>query len=703
MTRFLYTGFYYILYAFFAVCFAQTPLVFDEQFTENKKIWPHEEVTDYSCLIQDGVYTISNKKTAGNGTTFPCNVTFDPDLDFEIETKITLTGGSDNYGFGLYTVDTRSSKAKLEHHFTISGNGYFKIYDLGPDITHKPWEQNKAVNIGFNQANILTIKKTGITSTFFINNIEVLSLPHVSFWGNRVGFVLYDTEAIVVDYITIKQDRGKINAIESKVILKKENLGPSVNSKIHDVTPVISHDGKVLYFSVRGDKPVSGTNYNGEAYYSTLKQDNTWSDRKNMGYPINNEQTNFVISATPDNNSLLLSGRYLADGKSNGRGFSITHREGNGWSIPEDLIIEDYYEDNQFSSFCLSPDRKTLVLSIERKDSYGQTDLYASFQKSDDTWTAPKNIGHTINTFGSEETPFVAADGKTLYFSTNGKLGYGSNDIFMSRRLDDSWTKWTEPVNLGPQVNTIDWDAYYTISASGDYAYLVSAENSLGLSDIFRIKVAESAKPEPVVIIHGKVLDKVTKQPLAATIDYHELSTGADAGSARSNPTDGSYKIILPYGKAYGFLAEKTDFLAESDNIDLTTFKEYAEIERDLYLSPIEIGKAITLNNVFFVRSKAELLPGSFPELDRLVKVLTDNPELKIEISGHTDNVGDPVLNAKLSEERVTTIKNYLISKHISTKRLSGKGYGGTKPIASNATEETRKLNRRVEFIIIAK
>jgi len=198
-------------------------------------------------------------------------------------------------------------------------------------------------------------------------------------------------------------------------------------------------------------------------------------------------------------------------------------------------------------------------------------------------------------------------------------------------------------------------------------------------------------------------LDKITKQPLAASIDYHELSTGADAGNARSNPTDGTYKIILPYGKAYGFLAEKTNFLAESDNIDLTTIKAYTEIERDLYLSPIEVGKSITLNNVFFVRSKAELLPGSFSELDRLVKVLEDNPELKIEISGHTDNVGDAALNTKLSENRVTTIKKYLISKHIAAKRLSGKGYGGSKPIASNATEETRKLNRRVEFIIIAK
>jgi len=367
------------------------------------------------------------------------------------------------------------------------------------------------------------------------------------------------------------------------------------------------------------------------------------------------------------------------------------------------VVVDDYYNDNDYNNFCLSADRKTLILAIERKDTYGEKDLYVSFLKKDKTWSAPKNMGTTINTYGNEGTPFLAADGKTLYFSTNGKPGYGSSDIFLSRRKNDSWTSWTEPLNLGPQINTKDWDAYYTIPASGEYAYLVSADHSIGEADIFRVKVAESAKPEPVVIIHGKVLDKTTNQPLSATIDYHNLSTGEEAGIARSNPSDGSYKIVLPYGKAYGFLAEKTNFLSESDNIDLTTVKQYIEIERNLYLSPIEIGKSITLQNVFFERSKADLLPDSHAELDRLVKVLSDNPQLKIELLGHTDNVGDPALNIKLSEDRVTTIKNYLISKNISAKRLSGKGYGGSKPIASNATEETRKLNRRVEFIITGK
>ena len=701
MKRFIYSG---ILCIAFNICHAQLPLLFNEQFNDNSNSWPIYEDPKYDCQIKNGSYSIQEKNR--DGTTFVSTPTqFDPNKDFEIETKITFEAGT-NYGFGLCTKDLRHSKNTKENYFTISKNGYYRLNsyttDKG-DVVHQEWKQDPSINEGLSSTNILTIKQSGSKTSFIINGKVMSTVSNLSFWGTEVGFLIYDTISIKVDYLTIKQKHDDINVLPNSTVLKKENLGPTINSKLQDVVPVISHDGKTLYFVMRSDEKTNMPLYYGDAWYSTKNSSGNWEPKKNLGAPINNDDANFVISVTPDNNTLMLNGRYDEDGKSYGDGFSITHREANGWSFPEKIIVDDYYNDNEYNTFCLSPDRKTLILSIERADTYGQKDLYISYLKKDKTWTAPENMGPVINSYADEGTPFIAADGKTLYFSTNGQPGYGSNDIFMSRRKRDSWTKWSLPLNLGPQVNTKDWDAYYTIPASGDYAYLVSVENSLGLADIFRIKVAESAKPEPVVIIHGKVLDKITKQPLAATIDYHELSTGKEVGIARSNPSDGSYKIILPYGTAYGFLAEKANFLSESDNIDLTTIKEYIEIERDLYLSPIEIGKSITLQNVFFVRSKAELLPDSYSELDRLVKTLSDNPQLKIEISGHTDNVGDPALNLKLSEDRVTAIKKYLASKNISEKRLSGKGHGGTKPVASNATEETRKLNRRVEFIIVGK
>ncbi|MDB5257049.1 MAG: outer membrane protein [Chitinophagaceae bacterium] len=690
--------------SFFAItAWGQSQLLIDESFDNNDADWTIKNDDSYHTEIKDGNYVLRHKTPNGHILMHPSLL--DPKLNFEVETKLTLTAGDDDLGFGLYLCDSRVSANKVNNYFKISTLGYFNITSSSAkgEVEHQGWTTTTAVNKEHGQVNVLKIKKTGSKTLFLINDQEVFKLSGSPFWGNYAGFVFYKTVELKADYFTIKQDRGKINSIETKTTLVKENLGPAINSIYSETIPVISSDGKTLYLDVTDDPKNSGNIQWSDAWSSVLKKDGTWDTRKNMGSPINNDYPNFVISVTPDNNTVILHGRYSAKGEWLGNGLSISHREETGWSMPTEMMIEDFFNLSSMTSYCLSPDRKVLLMAIERNDGLGELDLYVSFLKKDQSWTKPKNMGKTLNTFGKEVSPFISADSKTIYYSTDGKMGYGNSDIFMSRRLDDSWTKWSEPSNLGPQVNTRAYDAYYTIPASGNYAYLVSNNNSLGEEDIFRIKVAEEAKPEPVVIIHGKVLDKVTKQPLAATIDYHELSTGTNVGTARSNPTDGSYKIILPYGKAYGFLAEKNNFLAESDNIDLTTIQEYTEIERDLYLSPIEIGKTITLNNVFFVKSKAELLPGSFSELDRLVKVLTDNPELKIELSGHTDNVGDPALNTKLSEDRVVTIKNYLISKIISAKRLSGKGYGGSKPIASNATEETRKLNRRVEFIIIGK
>jgi outer membrane protein OmpA-like peptidoglycan-associated protein len=439
-----------------------------------------------------------------------------------------------------------------------------------------------------------------------------------------------------------------------------------------------------------------------DIWYSELK-DGKWQNAKNINKPLNNVGYNFILSVSPDENTMLVANEYLSDGSPGASGVSITHRTATGWEIPQKIEIEDFYNLAKFASFCLSADGKKIFMSIERKNSYGEHDIYLSFLQKSGKWSVPKNLGPVVNTKGDEVSPFLASDNVTLYYSTNGHPGYGSNDIFITRRLDKSWTKWSKPQNIGSEVNGVGFDAYYTIPASGEYAYFVSDEPSLGLDDIFKIKLKEREKPEPVVIIYGKVLDKQTNLPIDAEITYYDLNTNEEIGIARSNPKDGTFKIILPYGKAYGFHAHKRGFYPESDNLDLTQVKEFREVEKDLLLAPIEVGKNIILKNVFFVRSKAVLLPGSNPELDRLVKIMLENPGLNIEISGHTDNVGIPELNQKLSEDRVAMIIKYLVKKGVSAKRLTGKGYGDTKPVASNASEETRRLNRRVEFTILNK
>jgi outer membrane protein OmpA-like peptidoglycan-associated protein len=685
---------------------AQSQVYFKDNFDDNSKVWIVGESDKYKAEISNGNYLISRREGAGSYT---CFIYADPDLDYIVEAKLKQISGPGNSPFGLVFKDARISKEVKQYMFFINGNGSFKIKSINKkteeSIDYVDWTKCPQLNTGFSADNILRIEKTGKRVAFFINGEKVYSLKDGPFWGEQMGFWANPNLAFSVDEMTVYQDRGKINLTqESYTDMVLENMGPKINSKANEDVPVISADGKTLYFIVKGDSTNPDKIFHKDKiWYSNQKPDGSWDERAMLPAPLNNNGNNSVVSVSSDNNTLILKGKYNQDGSSNGNGLSRTSKTLDGWEIPQEIFIPDFYNNDHISSRCMSTSGKILIFSLERDEGYGDKDLYVCFRQPDGSWSRLKNMGNILNTFGNDYTPFISADEKTLYYATTGKMGYGKSDIFLSRRLDDSWTNWSEPQNLGPSINGPRGDGYFTISASGDYAYLVSRNNSLGKDDIFRIKLTKSIKPEPVVIIHGKVFDKETKLPLKSTITYHDLSNNKEAGIAASDPADGSYKIVLPYGKAYGFLAEKKNYMAQSDNIDLSEVKEFIEIERDLYLAPIQIGESILLNNVFFVQSKAELLPSSLPELNRLLKILEDNPEITIEISGHTDNVGDEDLNMKLSEERAAAVQSFLTDKGISRKRLSGKGYGGTIPMASNSKEETRKLNRRVEFKITGK
>ncbi len=502
---------------------------------------------------------------------------------------------------------------------------------------------------------------------------------------------------------TCAQTGDKINVVPglTEGTLKKENLGKQINTKYSEYVPVISPDGKTLYMYVKNDPSNVGE---GDIWFSKLQDDGAWGKRQHLEGRLNNEFDNFVISVSPDNNTLFLSRRYkYRNGMTfdNGVGFSISHRTRSGWSVPADLKIEKFRNKSKYGEFCLSSDKKTLLHAIEGRDSKGKQDLYVSFLQEDDTWTEPMNLGD-INTESSENSPFLASDGVTLYFATDGRPGYGQTDIFMTRRLDDTWKRWTKPENLGPDINSPKRDAYFTIPASGEYAYLVSDENSYGQADIFRVKLPDIIKPRPVVLIYGKVLNSENNQPLEAHITYRDLETDREMGIARSDPKTGDYKIILPAGIRYSFYARKKDIITVSENIDVSKVKNYKEIQRDLYLTPIKVGSIVVLNNLWFKTGKDEINRLSFPELGRLIELLEKNPTMKIEIRGHTDNTGSDEINIRLSKERADAVRNYLIQQGLKQERMQAKGYSYTIPIASNRTVEGRRKNRRVDFKILS-
>ena len=363
-----------------------------------------------------------------------------------------------------------------------------------------------------------------------------------------------------------------ISLIENSINgYKKENLGIRVNSAQNELLPIISASGKLLYFARYDQAYRERTGrINEDIWYSERLPSNSWSTALDIGRPLNNRGSNAVISVTADENTLFLANTYDGSGLYAGPGISVTKRGRGGWSMPEKVSIDSFYNKSRVGgqTFCFSTGRRALIMSVQRDDTHGSVDLYVSLLKTDGTYATPINMGATINSEGVDYAPFIAADNHTIYFASDGHPGYGDGDIFISRRLDDTWTNWSKPLNLGPEVNSEGSDAFYTVPASGEFAYMVS-KNREGDSDIFRVQVPESAKPQPTVLVYGKTFNLENRGPMAAEILYYDLDTGQELGLANSNPTDGSYKIYLPLGRQYGLQADQIGFYATTRIVDL--------------------------------------------------------------------------------------------------------------------------------------
>lgn len=675
---------------------AQMKTIFHDDFNDNKSDWIVGSNDKNAASISGGFYEWEHKTSGGYYYYMP--MALDPIHNFIIESKITLVSGAE-YGliWGLEDVDNL-------YEFTIRDRK-FKVfhYEDGLSYTAKDYTSSPAINSGKGSTNVLTVKRDGNILRYLINGTLVFEEPYKRMHGANVGFTIWDQAKIRIDYLDVQEEKEPINLVKNlPTNIKIENLGANVNTIYTDYIPVISSDAKRLWFSRKGDPANVINTEKQDIWYSDLQPDGTWGKAVNAGRPLNNEAHNCVYAALPDGNTLLVINTYKPDGSLDGGGISIAHRGAKGWNIPQKVVMDNYYnrDPNRYAEYTMAPDQSVILMTVQRDETYGERDIYVTFRRADGTFTEPKNIGGVVNTWADEESPFLAADGITLYFSSPGHSGYGDNDIFVTRRLDDTWTNWSTPENLGPNINTPDWDAYYSVSADGKFAYFSSTQNSIGRSDLFRVVMPEDAKPRPVALVKGKVLNADTKKPVDADITYHNLADGKQAGIASSDPSTGDYQIALPFGKEYGFLAAANGYIAQSENLDLRTLDRYKDVIVNLYLTPLKAGETVKLNNVFFVQSKPELLSTSYPELDKLVKIMKDNPSMNIEIEGHTDNVGDAAKNLALSEERAKVVKNYIVNKGISATRITTKGYGGTKPIAPNTTEETRKQNRRVEFKI---
>lgn len=497
--------------------------------------------------------------------------------------------------------------------------------------------------------------------------------------------------------------------IDAATIIKIENLGVKVNSDLAELRPTVSADGNLLFFICENHP--ANTKYNSvpnsqDIWFSERDENGKWSDAVHLGYPLNTMQYNAVYWISPDNNKILIRGAFR-EGAFMGKGVSLcTLEESGNWSEPQMLIIKNYekYDRGRQSGATMIHNGRTLLLYMTPEKGGESNDIFVSFITADGTWTEPKSLGKKINLPDADEmTPYMAADGESLYFSSNRPGGFGDNDIYITKRLDNTWQKWSDPVNLGAPINTDKWDAFFTLDAGGEYAYLTSSENTYGESDIVRVKLLEKEKPNPVVLVTGNVYNQKTKEPISAALVYETLPDGALAGNGVSNTGDGSFKIVLPYDKNYSIRATADHFFAISENLNLDSLVQagYKEIHKDLFLAPIEIGQVVRLNNVFFDFDKWDLRSESFIELNRVADLMNENPTIEIEMSAHTDSKGSDDYNYKLSDERARSVREYILSKGIAPARIISQGYGETKPVVENDTDDNRQLNRRVEFKIL--
>ncbi len=708
----------------------------DETFQDNRRSWFTGDDATWRVSLAGGEYRLDNRQAGGHLTWTPLNLNTDRDFVLEVDLLATtgglVWGAADANNVNLVGL---MPGQKLAVGRWRAGQWQWVCPPGGvaaPTLRDGDW-------------NTVRIVRQGATVRYLANGQEVFSHPFEPLPGNLLGFQIEAAPATLRvrrlrawHYSRIRRAPGV------PASLVRERLGPQLNSEaVNEGSPVISPDGQELYFGHR--PPVSaGQPERCDIWLSRRQPDGSWGAARDVGAPLNNGSYSCPMGITPDGQSLLVLNHYKPDGSPAGSGgCSLAHRRADGsWGIPEPVVIPGLPARPSYYYFSLAADGNTIVLAAGDKDQPDHGgDLFVTFRDGRGQWSRPRNLGDVVNSAGMENAPFLSPDGQTLYFSSTGHPGYGDADVFVTRRLDDSWAKWSEPLNLGPAFNGPGADNCYAIDAAGDYAYFCAREWPAPLEDLFRVKLPPAVAPRPTRLVRGRVLDARTGQPVpGAAIAYERLPDGVAAGTATASLADARYELVLPGGSQFGFRATAPGYLGTSQSLDLSALDRYGEITQDLLLLPLSEAieplsgaaptlrvaaatarpgqvravavpaptlpaeERVVLNNLFFVRGKAEFLPASYPELNRLVQTLAEHPGLAIRLDGHTDNTGDakdPKPNQVLSEQRVAAVSAYLVKHGIAAARLSTQGYGGSRPVAPNDTEAHKAQNRRVEFVIV--
>jgi len=474
-------------------------------------------------------------------------------------------------------------------------------------------------------------------------------------------------------------------------IFAPQNMGADINTSESEYFPSLTIDGKELVFTRR----LNGAN---EDFFNSKKNNDQWGKANPIEGDVNSDQNEGAQNISQDGQWLVFTGCNRPEGFGS-CDIYISYLDKNGWSEPLNLggwVNSDQWE----SQPCLSPDKRELYFASRRHGGFGGSDIYVSRLQSNGKWGEPENLGEGINTSGDEQSPFMHADNQTLYFTSNYWPGYGDDDLFYVRK--GPMGDWSKPINLGYPINTISREGTLFVSADGKTAYYASdRSDTKGGMDIYSFELREDVRPYKTLWVKGQVFDKKTSKGLPSAVELIDI-VGKQTISKVQTDEQGNYLITLPVGKDYAFNVNRKGYLFYSENFSLSKHSTDSVYQKNIPLQPIEANASVVLNNIFFDVNKFDLKPESQVELDKIVQLLNENPAVKIQISGHTDNVGKPAENLALSNNRAKTVVSFLINKRISPQRLSYKGFGEKQPVADNKTEAGRAKNRRTEMKVVS-
>ncbi|PWS33435.1 OmpA family protein [Pedobacter paludis] len=479
-------------------------------------------------------------------------------------------------------------------------------------------------------------------------------------------------------------------AIKKPVKYAPNNLGQNVNTTDAEYFPALTADGETLIFT----RQINGN----EDFWTSQLKNNSWNLAKPLSSKINTAKYNEgAQTISPDGKYLFFTGCNRPDGL--GRcDIYVSHREGKDWGEPYNVgtpVNSEYWE----SQPAISPDGRTLYFISNRPGGSGGYDIWKSTITDDAKWGPAINLGPEINTAYDENTPFLHADGKTLYFSSDGWPGFGNKDIYYSRMTDEG--KWQKPINIGYPINSFEDESGLVVSADGNLGLFSSnLKDGFGGQDIYSFGIPEQAKPLKITYVKGIVKDKDSQKTIESNVQVVDLKTNKTVFDDYTDAETGQFLAVMPVGSNYMFNVSAEGYMFYSENFELKSGDINKPYQIEVSIERIKAGANVTLRNIFFDTNKYNLLPASIKELEILINFLNENEKVNIEIQGHTDNVGDDKLNEKLSLNRASAVYEYLIKNNIDSKRLTFKGFGETKPIADNKTELGRKNNRRTSFII---